>query len=120
MSPPGLNMKGVGLKIRVALPRGEDPALLEVWLPRAEDSERRLRSALNALPARTTSTFVVHTDRRTVAHAKLRGEDGSPLSQHRVAQLLSTLREQLGVATEGSLADCRFCRGAAGPRSTVG
>jgi hypothetical protein len=85
----------VDVKIRVALSQRGDPALLEVWLPRTEYSERHVRAALDALPARAIGTFVVHTDLRTVAHAKLVSSDGSPLSQHRMMQLLGTLRERL-------------------------
>ena len=93
------------MRIRVALPRGEDPALLEVWLPRTEEFESRLRSVLASLPARTTGTFVVHTDRCTVAHAKLFASDGSTLSQHGAMEVLGALRERL---TRGASGDSRL------------
>lgn len=94
------------VEIRIRFPEAGAAAELEVMTPLDAYPDAQMWDVLGRSGFAAWSPYVLRTDQRVIARAKLTESDGSRVSQERAGQVLDALRTAL-VTSAGSAGDDR-------------
>jgi hypothetical protein len=110
------------IEVRIRFPEVGDGAELEIIAPASSNTEACICDALQAVPVRHGSPYVVNAGKRLIASIRLGESDGGRLSPAHARQVIDALRARFAASPDRERADepTRWYDTGAYPRAQAG